>query len=103
MEKHHEDANIDRLIECLDWLASCPFTDGQPFYETARDEIVYLQEAVIEELVIFGDEDILNGARDLVEDGPTRDLEEDECWIGIKEQWEAKKEERRDGGPPHEE
>ena len=94
MEKHSEDANIDRLIECLGWLSDCPFTDGQPFYETANGEIVYLQEAVIEELVLFGDEDILNCARDLVEDGPMRDLEEDECWIGIKEQWEQKAKDR---------
>ena len=95
MEKHHEESNIERLIACTAWLADCPFTDGQPFYETANAEIAYLQEAVIEELVLFGDEDILNCARDLIEDGPT-DLEEDECWQGIKEQWEQKAKDRKE-------
>jgi len=37
-----------RYAEAVRWLAACPFTDGQPFYETADREMREMGEAMLE-------------------------------------------------------
>ena len=37
-----------KYAEACEWLEACPFTDGQPFYETAQPVLEELGERIVE-------------------------------------------------------
>jgi hypothetical protein len=72
------------LATATEWLAQCPFSNGQPFYETANKEITELQENIIEAATeAWGaDGELTKKIGLLITDGPKTD-EEWEEWLEI--------------------
>ena len=74
-----------KLEEATKWLEGCPFTDGQPFYETAHGEIESLYEDAVQGAVELAKNceaghDIEMATRYLCENGPSEGLSEWKTW-----------------------
>ena len=71
-----------KYADGVEWLANCPFQDGQPFYETAGEVLEFYGEEIAEKAhILFHHYKIeaagklLDEIRSVLEDGPSENDE----------------------------
>ena len=77
----------EQRAECEDWLEACPFTDGQPFYETAGTHIDRMEHRMIELAQILGNTEIEESIEHAVDEGEYGDFDEAQAFWRYVATW----------------
>jgi len=75
----------EQRVEIEDWLEACPFSDGQPFYETAGKQIDDMQERMVILAMELEDNDpaLRESLESAVQEGEYGDMEIAQFWCYI--------------------